>query len=78
MLMTHVRLFAAVGCALVLAGCGRDADREQDREPPPVKDTAFGDMAGTMDKARAVQDTVDAHKNELDEQLKSQEGQSEP
>jgi hypothetical protein len=74
MLMTHVRLFAAVGCALVLAGCGRDADHE----PPPVKDTAFGDMVGTMDKARGVQDTVDAHKSELDEQLKSQEGQSEP
>lgn len=62
----------------MLAGCGRDADREQDREPPPVKDTAFGDMVGTMDKARGVQDTVDAHKNDLDEQLKSQEGQTEP
>ena len=76
--MTHLRLLAAVGCALVLSACGHDADREQDRGPPPVKDTAFGDMVGTMDKARGVQDTVDAHKNDLDEQLKSQEGQTEP
>jgi hypothetical protein len=63
-------------CVLVLFGCG-SSDREQEREPPPVKDTAFGDMVGTMDKARDVQNTVDEHKQELDKQLQSQEGQSE-
>ena len=76
--MSHLRIWMTLGCAWVLVGCGDSADRERDREPPPVKDTAFGDMVGTMDKARGVQDTVHAQKQELDKQLSQQEGQTEP
>jgi hypothetical protein len=72
--MAHLRYCVAFVGSLMLIGCG-SADRE--RAPPPVEETAFGDMVGTMDKARGVQDTVDAHKQDLDRQLESQEGQSE-
>lgn len=47
-------------------------------QPPPVKDTAFGDMVGTMDKARGVQSTVDDQKRELDRQVQSAEGNETP
>ncbi|MFL6547444.1 MAG: hypothetical protein ACJ8OJ_02050 [Povalibacter sp.] len=75
--MTHLRGLMAIGCAFVLFGCG-SGESDRDRQPPPVKDTVFGDMVGTMDKARGVQDTVDAQKEELDRQVKKQEEQSEP
>ncbi|MFL6578661.1 MAG: hypothetical protein ACJ8MR_18695 [Povalibacter sp.] len=67
----------AIGCAYVLFGCGI-GESDLDRQPPPVKDTVFGDLVGTMDKSRGVQDTMEAHKEDLDQQLKKQEEQSEP
>ena len=44
------------------------------KEPPPIKDTAFGDMVGTMDKARGVETTTLQHKQEMDKTLEQQEG----
>jgi hypothetical protein len=58
--------------ACVLGACGSQEEPKQP-DPPPVKDTAFGDMVGTMDKARAVQDTVLKQKEEMDRQLEQQE-----
>lgn len=66
-------LTAAVLC--ILGGC--NSRPQPPAEPPPVKDTAFGDMVGTMDKARGVQDTVDAQKQALDQQLNASEGAGE-
>jgi hypothetical protein len=75
--MTNFHILSAVMSMLLLSGCGSSADSEQhaEPEPMPVKDSAFGDMVGTMDKARGVQDTVDEHKQSMDDVLKTQEGQ---
>lgn len=74
---TSKRAFLTAICMCGLGACGGGSGSESRPEPPPVKDTAFGDIAGTMDKARGVQDTADARKQDLDTQLQSQEGQSE-
>ncbi len=47
------------------------------QEPPPVKDTAFGEMVGTMDRARGVQDTTMQHKAYTDKALDAAEGKPE-
>jgi hypothetical protein len=61
---------AVISCSL--AACGAH-DEPKKSEPPPVKDTVFGDMVGTMDKARAVQDTTLKQKEDMDRQLEQQE-----
>ncbi len=73
--MKQQRLLLTTICLFTLGACGSGAGSQQAAEPPPVQDTAFGDMVGTMDKARGVQDTVDAQKQELDRQLRSAEGE---
>jgi hypothetical protein len=69
------RLLAALLVVLGLVACGSSSDSP--KEPPPVKDTAFGDMVGTMDKARAVEDTTMQHKEELDRALNAAENAAE-
>jgi hypothetical protein len=61
-------LFAVPAALLILVGCGESADAPEPT-PPPVEDTAFGEMVGTLDKARTVEDTTMQHKEELDRQL---------
>jgi hypothetical protein len=61
-------LFAVSAALLILVGCGETVDAPEPT-PPPVEDTAFGEMVGTMDKARAIEDTTMRHKEELDRQL---------
>lgn len=57
---------ALAGC--VLAACGSS----QAPEPPPVKDTVFGDMEATKDRARAVEDITMQQKKSLDEAIDAQ------
>lgn len=59
--------------AVELAACG--AGQEAAEQPPPVADTALGDMVGTMDKARAVEATTMQHKEDLDRAMEAAEGQ---
>lgn len=73
--MKQQRLLLTTICLFALGACGSGAESQKPAEPPPVQDTAFGDMVGTMDKARGVQDTVDAQKQDLDRQLRSAEGE---
>lgn len=61
-----------IAVSMLLAACG--AQDEAPPEPPPVKDTAFGDMVGTMDKARGVEDTTMQHKEDLDRAMQESEG----
>ena len=72
----HQRILLTVIASVMLGGCGSRAEQEKPPEPPPVKDTVFGDMVGTMDKARGVQDTVNAQKQELDRQVQGAESQA--
>lgn len=65
----------ALACVL-LAACG-PGERAED-QPPPLKDTAFGDMAGTLDKARGVEDTALQHKEAIDRALERDERTGEP
>jgi hypothetical protein len=59
-----------------LAACGSHEDAKKS-EPPPVRDTAFGDLVRAEDKARGVQDTLEKQKEERDRQMEQQEaGQS--
>jgi hypothetical protein len=58
-------------CVLgALAGCGSS----EAPEPPPVKDTVFGDMEATKDRARAVEDVTMQQKKSLDEAIDAQSG----
>jgi hypothetical protein len=56
--------------ALLLVACGSE---QKPAEPMPVQDTVFGDSAGAMDKARAVEGTMKQHKEGLDHALQEQE-----
>ncbi|MEQ1580392.1 MAG: hypothetical protein ABL964_07365 [Steroidobacteraceae bacterium] len=60
--------------ALAMAGClGLSACGSSDPPaPPPVKDTVFGDMEATKDRARAVEDVTMQQKKSLDEAIDSQ------
>ncbi len=64
----------ALAC-LVLAACGAP---DPQRQPPPVQDTAFGDMVDAMDQARAVEDVTLQHKEALDQALEQAEGAGDP
>lgn len=58
---------ALAGC-LGLSACGSS----EPPEPPPVKDTVFGDMEATKDRARAVEDVTMQQKKSLDEAIDAQ------
>lgn len=56
--------------ASLVAACGSE---QKPAEPPPVEETVFKDMAGAVDKARAVDGTVQEHKKEMDRALDENE-----
>ena len=68
--MTIVRPLVLLVLAVAATGCGS----ESSQPPPPVKDTAFGDMAGAMDKARGVEATTMQQKEDLDRAVQEAEG----
>jgi hypothetical protein len=66
--MRSVRVIIA-GAVFMLGACGQST--ESKTEPPPVKETVFGDMVGTMDRAKGVQDTVMQDKQHVDEAIEA-------
>ena len=70
--MTIVRPLVLLVLAVAATGCGSESS--QPSAPPPVKDTAFGDMAGAMDKARGVEATTMQQKEDLDRAVQEAEG----
>jgi hypothetical protein len=67
--------FIALSLALILigasSGCGSSQDSPESRRTNAEKqqalnDSAFGTMAGTMDRARGVEQLQQDHKNKLD------------
>jgi hypothetical protein len=69
--MPAVPLLTAMLISFGLAACGSSG--ETPNEPLPVKDTVAGDLIGTMDKARAVEDTTMQHKEDLDRAMDAAE-----
>ena len=67
--------FAILGAALLLLGCGAAEESSESSEPPPVEETAFGEMVGTIDKARSVEGTVLQQKEDTDRAIQESEGQ---
>ena len=60
----------------LVAACGSHEDAKKP-DPPPVRDTAFGDLVRAEDKARGVQDSLEKQKEERDRRMEQQEaGQS--
>jgi hypothetical protein len=60
--------------SLVLGGClGLSAcGSSEPPPPPPVKDTVFGEMEATKDRARAVEDVTMQQKKSVDEAVEAQ------
>jgi len=59
--------------AVLLTACGSE---QKPSEPPPLEDTAFRDMNRAMDKARAVEGTLQQQKENMDRQLQRDENPS--
>jgi hypothetical protein len=71
MLTNILRVGAASVAFLSLASCG---SADEPRQPPPVEETVFKDVAVTpVDKAKNVQNVVDEQKRATDEALQQQE-----
>ena len=69
----YPRTAFALALVAMLAACGATEDSPR-AEPPPVEETAFGDMVGTMDKARGVEDATLQHEQSLDAAVDASEG----
>jgi hypothetical protein len=75
-----LRALESVAIALLLMACSapppetKQVPAAAQRTEASAKATAFDDMTGTMDKARAVQDTADQHQRQLDQALEQAEG----
>jgi hypothetical protein len=70
-----LRPILAIMLALSLHACAGDEQASARPEPPPVEETVFGDMVGTMDKARDVEDAMKQQKEERDRAMEESEGQ---
>jgi hypothetical protein len=70
-----LRSILAIMLALSLHGCAGDEEASARPEPPPVEETVFRDMVGTMDKARGVEDAMKQQKEERDRAMEESEGQ---
>ena len=71
MLTNILRVGAASVAFFSLAACG---SADEPRQPPPVEDTVFKDVAVTpVEKAKDVQNGVDEQKRATDQALEQQE-----
>lgn len=62
---------------LVLGACGTDhsnGNNAASQAPPPVSHTVFAPYVKDVNKAKQVQDTVDAQKQALDRAIQAQTG----
>jgi hypothetical protein len=69
---TCLRIARGLALVSLLAACG--ATEDTPRDAPPLQDTAFSDMASTIDKARGVEHTTLQHKESLDAAIDAGEG----
>lgn len=57
---------------VALCACGGQ-DGASRAEPPVIEETAFGEVVGTMDKARAVEDVTRQRTEQLNEALENEQ-----
>lgn len=81
--MSLARLASASILMASLAACGAPPNEESAKPAPgaaqqdprqAAKDTVFGDMVDTMDKARTVEDTAAQRQREMQEAVEQAEG----
>ena len=71
MLTNILRVGSASVALLLLAACG---SAEEPRKPPPLEETVFRDVAVTpLEKAKNVQNVVDAQKRATDSAVEQNE-----
>lgn len=66
----------ALAMSMLLTACGAQKQTAPAPEDNPAKQTVFKEMVEAEDRARAVQGTVDQHKQQLDQALEAAEGQA--
>jgi len=71
--MIRVPLLAAI--LLLLAACAAEDKPAAQTSPPPRQPTAIDPQLQALQRAKAVQDTVDAQKAATDAKLREAEGQ---
>lgn len=71
--MRTIQRIGAVTLALLLGACSDAGDDAERPQPAPIEETAFGDMAGTLDEARAVEAAAQEHKQAIDRALEQSE-----
>lgn len=59
--------------ALGLGACGSERQTAEPAPPMPVSETVFAPALGTMDKARAVEGTLQQDRNHADAAIKAAE-----
>lgn len=72
-----MRMFPAVLLAVVLAACGTDdvdRARTEAEKQRALEESTFGEMTGTLDKAREVEELNADRKRQLDEAVEESEG----
>ncbi|MFO7304178.1 MAG: hypothetical protein C0P74_001560 [Gammaproteobacteria bacterium] len=68
--MRTASLPGLIGLLLALCACG---EQEANSRAQPIEDTAFAELTGTMDKARAVEDVASQRMKQLNEALDNQQ-----
>ena len=72
MMKTIISAAVVVSVGLLVSACGSSEEASRP-EPMPIEESAFGDMAGTIDKARDVEDTTKQRMEQLNEALEGSE-----
>ncbi len=69
---TYLALWLAIGLVAAMEGCGSDGDspvRTDAEKQQALRESAFGDLAGTLDHAGEVEALSLERKRELDARL---------
>lgn len=67
-----MKAVAAAALVLLLAGCGRDHEPEE--QPMPVEESVFGDQVEQIDRTRERVEEMEGRMQDLNSQLDQAEG----
>jgi hypothetical protein len=75
--MKILSMMCICAAALLTAGCGPSSDSSKNaaqNAPPPVSHTVFAPYIREINKAKNIQNTVNAQKQAMDRQIQEQTG----